>query len=80
LVLVTLGRQRCLRVGCRGDEACRLNGSKNESTFGSLCVWLTMLPPQNVRKNSTRWWFEFKERLVSLAFQVNVSTMGLPYK
>ena len=47
----------------RADEACRLNGSKNESTFGSLCGWLTILPPTKRGKNLTRWWFEFKERL-----------------
>ena len=28
------------------DEACRLNGSRYESNIGSLCGWLTTLPPQ----------------------------------
>ena len=49
------------------DEACRLNGSKYESSIGSLCGGMTILPPcfapTKRGKNSTKWWFEFKERL-----------------
>jgi hypothetical protein len=46
------------------DEACRLNGSRYESTIGSLCGWHDHSPPpRSVGKNLTRWWFEFKERL-----------------
>ena len=33
-----------------GDEVCRLNGSEYESAVGSLCGWLTILPPQSVGK------------------------------
>ena len=48
---VTLGRQRCLRVGWWGDEACRLNGSMYESIIGSLCGWHDHSPPpQSVGK------------------------------
>ena len=42
---MTLGRQRCLRVGWWGDEACRLNGSMYESNIGSLCGWHDHSPP-----------------------------------
>jgi hypothetical protein len=40
------------------------------AALASLCGWLTILPPtKKCGKNSTRWWFEFKEHLDSALFQ-----------
>ena len=68
---ITTYRRRRRPVGIC-DEACPFNGSKYESTVGTLCEWLTIPPLQSVGK--TR--FEFKCTWAPGRFQLFFSLAG----